>query len=52
MKKIIDFITTHYSEILLALVIIVAFGTAILPLIIALARILWDMALNAPLPQY
>lgn len=52
MKKIIDFVLKYYFEILITLVCIIVFGVVVLPLTIAAARLFWDMALNAPLPQY
>ena len=52
MKKIISFISKYYFEIFVTLAGIVIFAAVVLPLIIAIARLFWDMALNAPMPQY
>lgn len=52
MKKIISFISKHYFEIFIGLVFVVVFGVAVLPIVIFLAKLFWNIALNAPLPPF
>lgn len=52
MKKIIKFINKNWAWILLVIFALVVLGVAVVPLCIFIAKTMWDIALNGPLPQY
>ena len=52
MKKIKNFLFKNFWWILLTLGILVLLGIMIIPLCVYIAKAFWDIALNAPMPQY
>ena len=46
MKKLFGFIKTNIGWILVGLLIAIVFGTIVLPLLVAMARTFWSIALS------